>query len=149
MEPPTMTGFERRSLWISTLAVVITGLGFTWAKYFAASDDPWSVVNHPLEPWFLKAHVLVAPLFLFAVGLVTTRHIVPHLRNGVTASRRTGLIMVWTILPMVATGYLLQVISVPEWLRPLAIAHIATGLIFLAGFLLHRVRKTNGHSSVE
>jgi hypothetical protein len=138
-----MTPFERRSLWASTLLVGLTGLGFTWAKYLASSDEAWSVVNHPLEPWFLKAHVLTAPLFLFAVGLVTTRHILPHLRNGITTSRRTGLIMVWTILPMVVSGYLLQVINVAEWLSPVAYAHIMTGLVFLVGFLLHRVRKKN------
>jgi hypothetical protein len=49
--------------------------------------------------------------------------------------------MVWTTVPMVATGYLLQVIAVPAWLLPLAIAHIVMGTLFLGGFLLHRVRK--------
>lgn len=137
-----MTRFERWSLWASTLAVSLTGVGFTWTKYFAATDDPWAVVNHPLEPWLLKLHVISAPLFVFAVGLVTMRHILPHLRSGTPAGRRTGLVMVWTIAPMVATGYLLQVIAVPGWLLPLAIAHIAAGILFLGGFLFHRVRRT-------
>lgn len=137
-----MTRFERGSLWASTLAVSLTGLGFTWAKYFASTDDPWAVVNHPLEPWLLKLHVISAPLFVFAVGLITTRHILSHLRSGTPAGRRTGLVMVWTIVPMVVTGYLLQVVSVPGWLLPLAIGHIAAGILFLAGFLLHRVRRT-------
>ena len=136
-----MTRFERWSLWVSTLAVSLTGLGFTWAKYFAESDDPWAVVNHPLEPWLLKLHVITAPLFVFAVGLVTMRHILPHLMSGTPQGRRTGLVMVFTILPMVATGYLLQVISVPAWLLPVAIGHIVVGILFLGGFLLHRVWK--------
>jgi hypothetical protein len=136
-----MTRFERASLWASTLAVSLTGLGFTWAKYFASNDDPWAVVNHPLEPWLLKLHVISAPLFVFAVGLVTTRHIVAHLRSGTPAGRRTGLVMVGTIVPMVATGYLLQVVTLPGWLLPLAVGHIAAGILFLGGFLLHRVRK--------
>jgi hypothetical protein len=136
-----MSRFERWSLWSSTLAVSLTGLGFTWAKYFAEADDPWAVVNHPLEPWMLKLHVISAPLFVFAVGLVTMRHIVPHLLNATPAGRRTGLVMVWTIVPMVVTGYLVQVVTVPAWLLPLAIGHIAAGILFLGGFLLHRVRK--------
>ena len=136
-----MTRFERGSLWVSTVAVSVTGLGFTWAKYFAVNDDPWAVVNHPLEPWLLKLHVISAPLFVFAVGLVTMRHILPHLMSGTPEGRRTGLVMVWTAVPMVATGYLLQVIAVPDWLLPLAIAHIVVGMIFLGGFLLHRVRR--------
>ena len=96
-----MTRFERWSLWVSTIAVSLTGLGFTWAKYLADSEDPWAVVNHPLEPWFLKLHVLAAPLFLFAVGLVTTRHIVPHLRGRRPDGRRTGLARAYlTIAPL-------------------------------------------------
>ena len=138
-----MTRFERWSLWATTLAVSMTGLGFTWAKYFAESDDPWAVVNHPLEPWLLKLHVISAPLFVFAVGLVTMRHILPHLMSGTPEGRRTGLVMVWTSVPMVATGYLLQVIAVPDWLLPLAIGHIVVGILFLFGFLLHRVRRAN------
>ena len=136
-----MSRFEKWSLWASTLAVSLTGFGFTWTRYFAATDDPWAVVNHPLEPWLLKLHVISAPLFVFAVGLVTTRHILPHLRSGTPAGRRTGLVMVWTIVPMVATGYLLQVLTVPDWLLPLAVGHIVVGVVFLVGFLLHRVRK--------
>jgi hypothetical protein len=135
-----VTRFERWSLWVSTIAVSLTGLGFTWAKYIADSEDPWAVVNHPLEPWFLKLHVLAAPLFLFAVGLVTTRHIVPHLRDRQPDGRRTGLVMVWTILPMVVTGYLLQVLTSPGLLEPMAVAHIAAGCLFLLGFVFHRAR---------
>ena len=136
-----MTRFERWSLWVSTLLVSLTGLGFTWAKYFAASDDPWTVVNHPLEPWLLKLHLVSAPMFVFAVGLVTTRHILPHLLSGTPEGRRTGLVMVWTIIPMVVSGYLVQVVSLPGWMLPLAIGHIVVGIVFLVGFLVHCTRK--------
>ncbi|MBT8461652.1 MAG: hypothetical protein KJO44_03945 [Gemmatimonadetes bacterium] len=135
-----MTRFERWTVWSSAIATGLTGLGFMWAKYFVPPPDQWSVVNHPLEPWFLKLHIVVAPVFVFAVGLVATRHIIPHLKKREPSGRRSGLIMVWMLLPMALTGYLVQVVSSPRWLVPLAIVHIVTGCAFLVGIAGHRVR---------
>jgi hypothetical protein len=135
-----MTRLERRTLWISTAAVTITGIGFFWTKYLTTPADPWSVVNHPLEPWFLKLHILASPAFVLAIGLITTRHILPHLKRRESDGRRSGLVMLGTLLPMVAAGYLLQVVSWASWTNPLVIVHLATGCIFLLGFAGHRVR---------
>ena len=72
------------------------------------------MINHPLEPWFLKSHIVFAPVFVFAIGLIVTRHIVPHIREGVDRGRRSGLAMVWMLLPMAVSGYLIQVVTAPE-----------------------------------
>ena len=135
-----MTRFERWTVWSSAIATGLTGLGFMWAKYFVPPPDQWSVVNHPLEPWFLKLHIVTAPVFVFAVGLIATRHIIPHLKKREPSGRRSGLIMVWMFLPMALTGYLIQVVSSPRWLVPLVVVHILTGCAFLLGIAGHRVR---------
>ena len=108
-----MSRLERWTVWLSAVATGLTGLGFLWAKYLVAPTEPWAVVNHPLEPWFLKAHIVVAPVFVFAVGLILTRHILPHIRNSVQRGRRSGLVMVWMLVPMAASGYLIQVVTAP------------------------------------
>ena len=36
-------------LQLSLLAMALTGLAFAWMKYFMKSDDPFAVVNHPLQ----------------------------------------------------------------------------------------------------
>ena len=96
----------------------------------------------PLEgPKGRAVAILAGALVVFAVGLVTTRHILPHLLSGTAEGRRTGLVLVWTIIPMVVSGYLVQVVSLPGWMLPLAIGHIVVGIVFLGGFLLHRTRK--------
>ena len=71
-----MTRAERWLLWTSTLAVAVSGFGFAWAKYLVRSDDPFAVVHHPLQPFFLKMHVLTAPILVFAVGFLFSRHVV-------------------------------------------------------------------------
>lgn len=132
-----MTRFESRSVWWSGAATAVTGLAFLWAKYLAQPVDAWSVVNHPLEPWFLKAHIVVSPFFVFALGLILTRHVVPHLKNGLKRGRASGLLMIWTLVPMVVTGYLIQVVTDPFVMRLLVAAHVVTGCGFAAGLLVH------------
>ena len=110
-----MTRFERWSVWSSAIATGLTGLGFFWAKYLVESSDPWALVNHPLEPWLLKIHILVAPVFVFAVGLITIRHVLMHIRARIRRGRLSGLAMVWLMIPMVGSGYLIQVVSEQGW----------------------------------
>ncbi len=133
-----MSPVERWTVWISAVATGLTGLGFMWAKYLVAPTEAWAVINHPLEPWFLKLHILIAPVFVFAVGLIVTRHIVPQIRNKkVDRGRRSGLVMVWMLAPMVGSGYLLQVVTLPIIVTALVVLHIGTGALFLVGLVGH------------
>ena len=134
-----MSRFERWTVWVSAVATGMTGLGFMWAKYMTTPSEPWAVVNHPLEPWFLKAHIIFAPVFVFAVGLIVMRHIVPHIRKRVDRGRYSGLAMVWMLVPMTVSGYLIQVVTVPVLVTMLVTVHIVTGLVFLLGLAGHGV----------
>lgn len=133
-----MTRFEKGSVWITTLLVALTGIGYGWTKYLTTSTDPFSVINHPLQPVFLKLHILVAPLLLFAIGMVALRHIWRHFRSGTRRSRKSGLTTAAALVPMVGTGYAIQVISGESWLTVMIVAHIAAGLLYLVGILLHQ-----------
>lgn len=142
-----MTPFERWSVRLSSTVVILSGVGFLWAKYFVQPSDPFSVVNHPLEPWLLKAHVLSAPILVFALGLIAVRHVFVHIRRGVRTARPSGLLLVATIPPMVLSGYLLQVASGPTFLQVLVWTHIASSVLFAVGVVVHLVaaaRTVNG-----
>ena len=82
-----MTRYERWTLWASALATGLTGIGFFWTKYLVEAPEPWAVVHHPLEPWLLKLHIVASPVFIFAVGMIATRHILVHLRSRVRRGR--------------------------------------------------------------
>lgn len=134
-----MTPFEKWSVWITTALTTASGIGYFWTKYLLNTADPWAAVNHPLEPWFLKLHVIAAPLLVFAVGAITLRHVWRHFRSGIRWGRRSGIITAAVVGPMVLTGYLIQVITGEGWLRALAIAHIAFGLGYVCVLLLHQM----------
>jgi hypothetical protein len=130
--------FERLLLVLATVLTGGTGLLYAWARYLVRPDDPYSVVNHPWQPSFQHAHVLAAPLLVFALAMVARQHMLgryrdPRARRG----RRMGILSSLLIIPMGVSGYLVQVLtdsgprSVAGWF------HLGSGLLFLATFTAH------------
>lgn len=134
-----MSPFERWSVWVTSVLTGLTGAGYFWTKYLVESTDPFAVVNHPLQTWFLKAHILVSPFLLLALGMILVRHVWRHYVRGMTWGRKSGALTALFLLPMVLTGYLIQSVTAVGWLRALAIAHIVTGFLYLAGLVAHQV----------
>lgn len=132
-----MSRFEKWSVWITSALTLATGVGYLITKYLFSASDPYAVVNHPWQPFFLKTHVLVSPLLLFALGVIAVRHVWKHFVTGVRRSRRTALVTSVSVVPMVLTGYLIQVLVDPGWIRSMAIAHIAFGLLYGVGLAIH------------
>jgi hypothetical protein len=141
-----MTRFERWSVWLTSGLTALTGIGYFWCKYLLRTDDPFAVVNSPLEPWFLKAHVLVSPLLVFAVGVITLKHVWRHFRSRIGRGRKSGILTALVAGPMILTGYLIQVLTGEGWLTAMAIAHILASFVYVFGLLLHQtfVRRAPG-----
>ena len=140
-----MTRFQRLLLFWSSALTAMTGLVYWWMDAMLEPVNEWAVVNHPLQPWVLKAHIVVAPVLVFAIGLIATDHIWKHFRTRVKRGRRSGLAAMWVIVPMVLTGYLIQAITHELWLTVVAWIHIVTGLVYAVGLLAHRqVIRRNG-----
>lgn len=125
-------------MWITSVATFVTGVVYLWLKYLLVNDDPLAVVNHPLQPVVLKAHILVAPLLVFSIGMVTVRHVWRHIQSGMREGRRSGLVTMLAFAPMILTGYLIQAITQEGWLRAMAISHIALGIMYGVGLLVHQ-----------
>ena len=134
-----MTRFEKWSVWVTSAATVVTGVVYMWMKYLLSPTEPWAVINHPLQPWVLKAHILVSPLLVFAVGAIATRHVWKHFKSGVRSARRSGLTVGLVAGPMVVSGYLIQTLTDAGWLRAMIVAHLATGVLYALGLAVHQV----------
>lgn len=132
-----MNRFESTLVHLSNIAVGGTGLVYALMLYVMESDDPFSVVNHPLQPQVQHLHVLLAPLFVFAVGLIWQRHIWSHWQRGIRRARRSGASLLLLLVPMVASGYLLQVTVDPQWRNAWEIVHLATSGIWVLAFVVH------------
>ena len=134
-----MTSVERWLVRWSSWATGVTGLVYLWMKYILEPTEPFAALNHPLQPWVLKAHIMVAPVMVFAIGMISVSHVWKHWRGRVVAGRRTGVVLGLSLAPMVLTGYLIQAIVRRPLLAMTAWAHIGLGILFLAGFAAHLV----------
>jgi hypothetical protein len=133
-----MNRFERWAVWGTSLATFATGVVYLVMKYLLVTDDPFAVVNHPWQPAVLKAHILVAPLLTFSIGLVALRHVWRHLQSRLPAGRRSGIVTLAMVAPMIATGYLIQAVTQETLLRAMALSHIGFGLLYGVGLLAHQ-----------
>ncbi len=140
-----MSRFERWAVWTTSLLTVATGLAYLWLKYGLEPAEPWAVINHPLQPVVLKAHIVVSPLLLFAIGMIATRHIWRHWRSGVGWGRRSGVTTVLATAPMVLTGYLIQVVTAAPLLAVAQWIHVGTGVVFALGLGVHQVVVKQGN----
>ncbi len=130
----------------SNSVVILTGLWLYWAKLPGQAADPYSNVSGSTEVLAHNAHLLVAPLLVFSAGLLWKAHIWPrfvHLslpRMGVIRGL-SGLFMLATLIPMVASGSFIQV-TVDEHWRKIAIqTHVISSLIWTMATVFHWIRR--------
>ena len=136
-----MRPLERWLTNASTAIVAGSGIVYGVMKYLMRSDDPYAVVNHPMQPWMLDLHVVAAPFLVFALGVMMQQHIVTQLARGPgRPGRATGLVAVFCMAPMVATGYLIQVFTNDTARLASVVVHIVTGALYTLMFLAHVVR---------
>ena len=134
-----MNRAEKITVWGSTAVMTATGVALAGMEYLLEPADPFAVVNHPWQPAILKVHILSAPVLVFGIGMIFMRHIWPHFRTGLKKGRRSGIWSMLLTVPMIVTGYALQVLSSASWLDALGYVHFALGTAFGLGGAIHFV----------
>ena len=137
-----MSRTERRLLDISNLFVGGTGIVDGVMKYLMESPDEWAVVNHPWQPHVQHLHVLAAPLLVFTCGLFWSRHVVEKLCGNGSGGRATGLTLIVQFVPLVLSGYLIQVSVSQTWRTVWIWVHLITAGIWILTAVAHRLRTT-------
>ncbi len=136
-------------LWGATILSAVTGLAWVGMRELLTRDDPFSAYNHPLQPWALVAHLLIAPLLVLLLGWVWGVHAAPRLAERSRAARLSGLANIGLGLLMIGSGYLLQVVSADSLRLALGWTHGIAGSLFAVAFVAHvmaglRHRRING-----
>ena len=101
--------------------------------------DPFAVVNHPWQPAMLAAHVVASPALLLMFGVLLSSHVLRKLRAFGLPNRKTGLLSLGAFFAMVASGYLLQVVTSEHLSQALVAIHVATGSVFSVTYAAHLV----------
>ncbi len=120
-------------------AVVISGVIYGILKYFFKVESNYGLMTHPLQPTFQHAHVLIAPLFVYSLGHIMKSHILQKLNLFQTPKKKSGLSLTILAVPMILSGYLLQVEITfkPIWLW----SHIVISVLWIPVYLLHHIER--------
>ena len=132
---------SRATAWTSHVGaalVAATGIVYGWMRYFAEPADEFAVMNHPWQPEALASHVVLAPLVVFACGMLWPTHVVGRLRGGRPSRRRTGLVLAVLLGPMIFSGYLLQVSVEESWRATWMWTHLVTSVLWTVLYIVHQ-----------
>ena|SRR5688572_28534461 len=127
-------------LWLhlSVALTAITGVVFAVMKYFLETSDEFAVVNHPLQPHMLAAHVVIAPLALFVLGWTFSNHMLPKYRFS-DEHRKSGISSMLLLVPMTLSGYFLQIATNEALREAMAVAHWISSGLFVLGYVVHLI----------
>lgn len=134
-----MTHREATFLRIAHGLLAASGLAWFGMQQFGGGSDPYSPVGHPAQPWMQAAHLLAAPAFLLAVGLIWKSHAWARIRSGHRARRASGLTLAILLLPAAASGYLLQVSVEPNTRAIWTFVHLVSCGLWLLAWVAHRL----------
>lgn len=126
---------------VANAAVGGTGLVYAWTIWFVEPEDPFAVVNHPWQPLLKTAHIVSAPLLVFGLGLLWRDHVWARVRSGFRSRRRSGLALFALALPMIASGYLLQVAVEEPWPAVWRWTHVATSGLWVVIYVVHQLTR--------
>ena len=148
-----MTRAEVWWLHVATLLVALSGGAYAVSRYLLPHDDPFSNAGSAWEPWALAAHVLSAPILVFAVGFIYRRHVLRQRFEGRVQGRVSGNVILYIGGLSVVTGYVFEVVTQAGPRRLLSLGHIATGIVFAMTYVWHGVsgaqRRGAGESSAD
>ena len=131
-----MKRWEKYTFNALSAIVTITGIAYFWMKWMLESDDPFAVVNHPLQPLMLHLHVLAAPAFLVIFGVIFNSHIGRKIGRKIP-NRVSGMLSLITLVVMTASGYLLQTLTDPLLHQVALVSHLASGAVFAVSYTVH------------
>jgi hypothetical protein len=117
--------------------VSVTGLVYGWMRYFVTPADPWAVANHPAQPHVQHLHILGAPLLVMVLGWFWAEHAWRRWAAGSREGLWSGLFAWMAILPMVVSGYLIQVAVGEVWRSIWVGVHLVTSGLWLAAIAVH------------
>lgn len=136
-----MKPWQAWCLHLANFAVGLSGLVYAYFIYLVPPFDEFSNVSSPWQPLLHELHILTAPLLIFAVGMIWVTHAWAKVKSGNPARRCTGLFLLASAWPMIASGVIIQVVTEPVATRFWKQAHLWISVLWLVGYALHLISK--------
>jgi hypothetical protein len=145
-----LPAWQRAVIVGAAIALLVSGLAWLPLHYLWGAGA--GELPQPLESWLLRLHGLVAPLGLFAAGLVAAGHVPRGWRLRERRGSGVGLLILGCLV--IASGYALAYLVPEAWHPAVGWAHAALGVVAFALGVVHRrtaqrIRKRAGPRSVS
>ena len=134
-----MKWWERWAFHVFHLLVSVSGTAYFVMKWLLETDDPFALVNHAWQPAMLAAHVVAAPFLVASFGMVFRSHAARKVAVSEPKHRRSGWVSLLGFAVMAVSGYLIQVGTAPWFLSAAIWVHVASSVVFVAGYAVHLV----------
>lgn len=140
-----MTESQIRYLNASNLLVILTGVALWYFKNSVHVGDPYSNLGNPFELLSHDAHIGVAPLLVFGIGLIWSKHVWPRFlqlslpRMGIQKAL-SGFFLFVTTFPMILSAGLIQITVDEKWRSLWIQIHLGASLIWSVSTVLHLLR---------
>jgi len=122
---------------ISSLLVGVSGVAlFVFGGDIEGEFGPES---HILKDDAQAAHILTAPALVFACALIWQDHIWTKFKSGARARRRTGILLGSLLVPMILSGYLIQVSDTELWREIWRVSHLLSSLVWMVAYGVHQL----------
>ena len=119
-------------------AVSVSGLIYAAAKWVLEKPpSEYGTPIHPLEPAFKGAHLMAAPLMVYALGWIWHAHVQGQLRRGGPRKRRSGLGLVMLAAPMILSGSAFQLAVDEGWRTFWSQLHLWSGVLWVVASVAH------------
>ena len=134
-----MTRGQARFLHIASTLVGATGVALFVLKDLVVVEGSFGPESHFLEDDAQAAHILTAPALVFASALVWQDHVWAKFKGGLRPRRRTGILLGSLLVPMILSGYLLQISYEEPWREIWRLAHQVSSFLWLLGYGSHQL----------
>ena len=134
-----MTPRQARFAHLSSLLVGVSGIALFVLKDLVVIEGEFGPESHYLEDDVQAAHILTAPALVFACALIWQEHVWAKFKSGARARRRTGLLLLSLLAPMILSGYLLQVSYNEPWREIWRVTHLVSSLVWLVAYGAHQL----------
>ena len=122
---------------LAHVLVAGTGLVYGVLKYFWVVDGEYGPEPHGAQSIWQHAHVVASPLLALLLGAVWKAHAWPLWKKKIQEGRKTGVALLGFILPMVFSGYLIQVAMSDFWRTVFVWVHVGVSGLWVAAYAGH------------
>ena len=137
---------QKNERWLhhsANIIVGVSGLIYFYMLYLIepTENKEFSVLNHPHQNLILNAHILAAPLLIFAVAYTAKSHILTKIKSHYKGpGRKSGLLLISLFLPMVMSAYIMQTTSNEGIKQVMVYAHNITSIFWVLAYIVHQAR---------